>query len=71
MLEAVINYSTRINHRCVVMPNLQTPITSSNLALKYKEDIFSLTKNFDFIPLLPCYLTENLNLKDYEYHIVI
>ena len=65
MMEAVIEYSSRVNHRCIVMPNLEIPITTMKLGLAYLKKINSLSGDH-FLPLLPCYLTDNLDLKDFE-----
>ena len=67
MMQAVIQYSSRINHRCVVMPNLETPITTSKQGAEYKDAILALNKENNFIPLLPCYLTDTLDLKDFKF----
>ena len=66
MMQAVTQYSSRINHRCIVMPNLETPITTSKQGEKYKNSILALNKENNFIPLLPCYLTDTLDLKDFK-----
>ena len=66
MLEMVTNFSSRINKRCVAMPNTQIPITDSNKASFYKEQIKKASKN-DFEPLVPCYLKDNL---DYNFFFV-
>jgi dihydroorotase len=66
MMSAVIEYSSRINHRCIVMPNLEVPITNMKLGIKYLKKINFLTKNKNFLPLLPCYLTDSLDLKDFK-----
>ena len=66
MMETVIEYSSRINHRCIVMPNLEIPITNMKLGLEYIKKIYSLTRGQLFLPLLPCYLTDNLDLKDFQ-----
>ena len=66
-LKAVSKYSFRINNRCIVMPNLEEPIISSKLSLKYKEEIEASFSKRSFTPLIPCYLSENLDLKDFEY----
>ena len=39
MLEMVTNYSSKINNRCVAMPNTKVPITDSNKAILYKNRI--------------------------------
>jgi dihydroorotase len=66
MMEAVIQYSTRINRRCIVMPNLENPITNKDLASKYLDKIHSLTSGQLFSPLVPCYLIDNLDLEDFK-----
>ena len=65
MLEMVTNFSSRINKRCVAMPNTQIPITDSNKASVYKEQIKKASKN-NFEPLVPCYLKDNLDLDDFR-----
>ena len=67
VLNIVSKFSSRINKRCIVMPNLNIPITTANLAIKYKEEIQKSLNKSKMIPLIPCYLTDNLNLKDFEY----
>ena len=66
MLEAVLKYSSRINKRCIVMPNLEIPITNRNLGLNYLKKLHSINKEQSFEPLLPCYLTDNLDLNDFR-----
>ena len=50
MMQAVIQYSSRINHRCIVMPNLETPITTSKQGEEYKNSILALNNKNDSIP---------------------
>ncbi len=66
ILNTVSQYSSRINNRCIVMPNLDTPITTGELANQYKNEIRKTFQNNSFIPLIPCYLTDSLNLNDFE-----
>ena len=66
ILNTVSHYSSRINNRCIVMPNLDNPITTGELANQYKAEIKKTFKNNSFIPLIPCYLTDSLNLADFE-----
>jgi len=66
MMKAVVKYSSRINNRCIVMPNLEIPITTSKNAVDYTNKILSLTKNENFNPLVPCYLTDSLDLIDFR-----
>ena len=65
MLDMVTNFTSRINNRCVAMPNTQIPITDTSKAIVYKEKIMKASK-INFEPLIPCYLTENLDLKDFR-----
>jgi len=66
ILKAVSKYSSRINNRCIVMPNLEIPITTGKLAKQYITQIKKTFNNKSFIPLIPCYLTDSLNLNDFE-----
>jgi Dihydroorotase len=66
VLETVSKYSSRINNRCIVMPNLNIPITTSFLANQYKKEIFKTFNGDSFTPLIPCYLTDDLDLIDFE-----
>ena len=66
LLKAVTPFSSRINGRCIAMPNTEIPITSSEHALKYKEEIIKNANNSSFEVLIPCYLTENLDLNEFK-----
>ncbi len=65
LLKAVIDYSSRVNQRCIVMPNLSDPITTTLKGIDYIKKI-NLLSNNNFTPLLPCYLTEDLDLIDFS-----
>ncbi|MBD1148003.1 dihydroorotase [Pelagibacterales bacterium SAG-MED31] len=67
MLSVVTKYSSRVNRRCIAMPNTLIPITTSAEALNYKKliEMNAIKKNFE--ALIPCYLTDNLNISDFEY----
>ena len=67
MLKAVIKHSSRINSRCIVMPNLKVPITTSDSANKYKKEIGKLVDLNNFMPLIPCYLTDRIDLDDFKF----
>ena len=66
MLKTVTPYSARVNGRCIAMPNTKIPITNSSDAVLYKSEIEKHAKTNNFEVLVPCYLTENLNLIDFE-----
>ena len=67
MLKAVVNHSARINSRCIAMPNLDVPITTSDLGNKYKKEIEELVESNNFESLIPCYLTDTLDLVDFRF----
>ena len=55
MLKAITHYSSRINKRCIAMPNTETPITDSTKAEDYIEKIIKNSKSENFEILIPCY----------------
>ena len=66
MLEEITKYTSRYYKRCIAMPNTKIPITKSDQAKKYKKIIKKNSKKENFEPLIPCYLTEGLDLEDFE-----
>ena len=66
MLDLITQHTSRVNHRAIAMPNLEVPITTSQQGIDYKAMILSVNQNNNFVPLVPCYLTETLNLLDFE-----
>ena len=66
MLSVVTKYSSRINRRCIAMPNTTIPITKSDQAIDYKNKLKQFSGNKNFEPLIPCYITDNLDLKDFQ-----
>ena len=67
MLRVVTKYSSRVNRRCIAMPNTSIPITSSDQALNYKKLIESNSQSENFEALIPCYLTDSLQVDDFKY----
>jgi len=67
VLKSVIKSSTRVHKRCIVMPNLKIPITNSQLCMEYKMKISNLVAKESFKPLIPCYLTDKVDIEDFEY----
>ncbi|PAF45139.1 dihydroorotase [Helicobacter sp. 11S02596-1] len=61
MLKNIIDFTTSQFSGAVVMPNLSTPITTTQLAMEYKEEIQSSAKDKDFMPLIAIYITDALN----------
>ena len=68
MMDAVVKYTARINRYCIAMPNLNKPIKTFEQAIEYKRLILkALNFNKNFTPLIPCYLTDDINLKDFKF----
>ena len=66
LLQCVINSTTRVTGKCIVMPNLTVPINNTSLCKKYKKEIKKIAKINYFEPYIPCYLTDDLDLKDFK-----
>lgn len=64
MLKAVAPYTARQFGRAIVMPNLQTPVTTSHLAADYRERIHAAVGDAKFEPLMTAYLTDNTDADD-------
>ena len=45
MLRVVTKYSSRVNRRCIAMPNTSNPIISSDQAINYKKLIESYSQD--------------------------
>jgi dihydroorotase len=61
-LAAVLPHSARQFARAIVMPNLKPPVTSTALALAYRDRILAARPaGSDFEPLMTLYLTEKLD----------
>lgn len=59
-MEAVLPDTARRFGRAIVMPNLKPPITTTSMALAYRERILAaLPAGSDFQPLMTLYLTDN------------
>lgn len=67
MLKVVTKYSSRVNRRCIAMPNTSKPIISSDQAIAYKKLIESNSQSENFEALIPCYLTDSLNINDFRF----
>ena len=59
MLAGVVGYTARQFARAIVMPNLSPPVTTTAMAVAYRERILAaLPAGSDFTPLMTCYLTD-------------
>jgi dihydroorotase len=59
MMQTVLPHSVAQFRRAIVMPNLQPPITTTELALSYRDRILSaVPEGSEFTPMIPLYLTD-------------
>lgn len=59
IMEAVLPHTARQFQRAIIMPNLQPPVTTTDQALAYREQILAaLPTGSGFIPLMTLYLTD-------------
>lgn len=67
ILATVLNYTARQFSRAIVMPNLVPPVTTILAARAYRDRILSvLEPGLDFKPLMTCYLTETIDIRELE-----
>ncbi|MBA2816691.1 dihydroorotase [Candidatus Pantoea persica] len=67
MLSTVLPYTSAVNGRAIVMPNLVPPVTSVAAAVAYCERILAaLPAGHRFTPLMTCYLTDSLDADEVE-----
>ena len=64
-LRAVLSDSARRFARAIVMPNLKPPVTTTELALRYRDRILAaLPHGVAFEPLMTLYLTDNMRAEE-------
>ena len=67
VMASVLPDTARRFARAIVMPNLQTPITTVNLAWAYHDRILAaLPADMHFEPLMTLYLTDNMPVSEIE-----
>ncbi|WP_033789468.1 dihydroorotase [Pantoea septica] len=67
MLNTVLPYTSAVNGRAIVMPNLVPPVTSVAAAVAYRDRILAaLPADHRFTPLMTCYLTDSLDPDEIE-----
>ncbi|EGQ62113.1 dihydroorotase, partial [Acidithiobacillus sp. GGI-221] len=65
MMAAALPDTARHFARAIVMPNLQTPITTVDLAQAYRDRILAaLPADMRFEPLMTLYLTDNMPVSE-------
>lgn len=61
MLKQVAGYTARQMGRAIIMPNLKPPVTTTAMAIAYRERIREATQAYpDFEPLMTAYLTDTI-----------
>jgi len=66
-LKAVLPDTARQFARAIVMPNLRPPVTTTALAIEYRERILNaLPVDVNFEPLMTLYLTDNTTAEEIE-----
>ena len=66
-LRAVVTDTAKQFSRAIVMPNLRPPVTTTELAIAYRERImYALPANTGFEPLMTLYLTDNTRAEEIE-----
>jgi len=59
-MASVVGHSARRFRRAIIMPNLKPPVTTTDMALAYRQRILeALPPGSDFEPLMTLYLTDN------------
>ena len=67
MLKTVLPYTSAVNGRAIVMPNLVPPVTSVAAGEAYRDRILAaLPADHAFTPLMTCYLTDSLDPDELE-----
>lgn len=67
MLRAVLPYTARFFGRAIVMPNLKMPVTTTEKAHAYRDEIIkAIPHGVKFTPLMTIYLTNNTHADDVE-----
>jgi dihydroorotase len=66
-MRAVLAFSAARFGRAIVMPNLRPPITTTQLALEYRQRILDmLPEEANFAPLMSLYLTDRTSTKEVD-----
>src|ERR1700712_3278294 len=64
-MRAVLPDAARRFARAIVMPNLKTPVTTTEMAIGYRDRIVSaLPEGMQFEPLMTLYLTDNTTAQE-------
>lgn len=64
MLVTVVPHTAKQFGRAIIMPNTTPPITNSEMARQYREEIVSASGNTDFNPMMVLYMSPEINVED-------
>ena len=68
ILKKIVPETSNLYNRCIVMPNLIDPITTSEKAKLYKNQILKYSNNnLSFEPLITFYLNDNIDIEELIY----
>ncbi len=68
ILKKIVPETSKLYNRCIVMPNLIDPITTSEKAKLYKNQILKYSNNnLNFEPLITFYLNDDINIEELIY----
>jgi len=66
-LKAVVADTAKQFARAIVMPNLRPPVTTTDLAIAYRQRIMqALPAGVNFEPLMTLYLTDNTTAEEFK-----
>ncbi|MEM7196580.1 MAG: dihydroorotase [Pseudomonadota bacterium] len=67
MLHTVVPFTARQFGRALIMPNLTPPVTTSTMAMAYRERILqAVPKTHSFNPVMSLYLTDNTSVEEVD-----
>ena len=65
IMSLAIAHTSRVFARAIIMPNLATPVTTTDAALTYRDNILAaVPQGINFEPLMTLYLTDNTSKEE-------
>jgi len=64
-LASIVNHTASQFARAIIMPNLRPPVTTTEIALEYRDRILAcIDEQYSFEPLMTLYLTDNTSVEE-------
>lgn len=64
-LASIVNHTAAQFARAIIMPNLKSPVTTTEMALEYRDQILAcVDEQYSFEPLMTLYLTDNTSAEE-------